>query len=187
VLAAALRTPAARPGRTALLLDVFGDLVARGAVQDEALAAGLFAGLDATAIDELGSELQQSRQSPRRVRCLLALGALRDGLALPLLVEALRSPVHEEALAAAFAIGQLPAAALTGLPATPGHPDRGQRAWLWLAAQCSAGVPLALAQAKALDLSAAERELVATGGFTFAQFPVFAELLRSAGPASSSF
>jgi len=180
-LVAALRLPGGRSGRAALLLDVANDLVARGRAADEGqLLRALFAGQPPDAAIELQQELRTSRQEPRRVRCLLALGALGTADARPPLLAALGSASLTEALAAAFALAQLPRAQLADLLDEARRPG----AWLLRAALCCAGLPDAERWLEGLDLSAAERRLLATGGFTFAQFPVFASLLRERPAAS---
>ncbi len=180
-LAAALRRPSVRDGRTALLLDVWGDLCARGHGDDEGLARALFAGQPTSVGRDLAIELQRSRQTPRRLRCLLALGVLAPAEARELLVAALRSPVMPEALAAGFALAQLPRQQLRDLLPVV---SRGEPAWLLRAALCCAGVPEACDWLAELELTPAERELLRTGNCTLAQFPVFAGLLRDRSPST---
>jgi hypothetical protein len=180
-LVAALRLPCARSGRACLLLDVANDLVARGRAADEGqLVRALFAGQPPETAAELQQELRTSRQEPRRVRCLLALGALGTDDARPPLLATLRGRSLSEAQAAAFALAQLPRALLADLLDEARRPD----AWLLRAALCCAGLPGSERWLEGLDLSPAERQLLAGGGFTFAQFPVFAALLRERGAAT---
>src|SRR5262249_34212047 len=148
---------------------------------DERPPRPLFAGQPAPIVDELAQELQQSRQESRRVRCLLALGALGDAQALPVLLAAVRGASLPEAYAAAFALASLPVAALTELVPLAA---RSPQSWLLRAALCRAGVPGSAAWIDALDLSPAERRLCRVGAFTFAQFPVFAALLRERATAA---
>jgi hypothetical protein len=180
-LVAALRLPCGRSGRTALLLDVANDLVARGRAADEGqLLRALFAGQPPDTAAELQQELRTSRQQPRRVRCLLALGALGTADARPPLLATLRGASLPEACAAAYALAQLPRALLADLLDEARRPG----AWLLRAALCCAGLPGSERWLEGLDLSAAERRLLAGGSFTLAQFPVFAALLRERGAAN---
>lgn len=180
-LAAALRADCRRPGRAALLLDVFADLVARGAADDERLAHALFTRQPPSIVAELCAELRDGRHGARRCRALLALGALGHPGARPVLLDALHGAALPEAHAAAFALGMLPRTELRDL--LP-EAERGADAWLLRAALCRAGEPRALQWIETLDLSPAERELLGAGGFTFAQFPVFAAILRDRGTAT---
>ncbi|MGE3173617.1 MAG: hypothetical protein AB7O97_13415 [Planctomycetota bacterium] len=184
-LAAALRALPYRPGRSALLLDVWSDRVARtDDDDDEALARTLFGGQPPAAASELGDELQRSRHTPRRVRCLLALGALGAGAVRDQLVQHLQSRVLPEAMAAAFALAQLPHAELRPLLEPQRRPlVPTSRAWLLRAALCRAGVDRAGTWLDELDLTPAERDMLGAG-CTFRQFPVLAALLRDRGPAS---
>src|SRR5262249_14169599 len=108
----------------------------------------------------------------------LALGAVGDAAARPVLLAAMKSPSWCEAIAAAFALGALPAKDLADLIDTARIPPANPPAWLLRAALCSAGVRGTASWIEALDVSPAERGLLAAGGFPFAQFPVFAARLR---------
>jgi HEAT repeats len=172
-LAAALRTMRERQGRGRLLLDVFADLVARSAgTDDDRTARLLFAGQPV--VGELQDEFASCREAPRRRRILLALGVRGDPSALPLLEQAVRSSSQTEAIAAAWAIGQMPVDALEQLVARAQTPDQ----WLLRAALALAGVPAATNWLAGLDLTRAERATLLLGGLDFPAFALSAPLFR---------
>ena len=180
-VAAAVRVVQHRPGRTALLLDAWRDQATRGSCDDEVFARMLFAQQPTTVAAELTAELQDTRRTRRRVQCLLALGALGAPTARSVLLASMGSPSLDEAHAAAFALGMLPHDDLTDLLA---RAQSGPQDWLLRAALCCAGEPQARAWIESLEVTEAEHELLTTGGFSFAQFPVFADLLRQRGTPS---
>ena len=180
-VAAAIRVVQHRPGRTTLLLDAWRDRATRGPCNDEAFARTLFAQQPNSVAAELTAELQETHRTPRRVQCLLALGALSAPTARSVLLASLSSQSLEEAYAAAFALGMLPHDHLTDLVA---RAMDGPQDWLLRAALCCAGEPRARAWVGTLEVTDAEHELLTAGGFSFAQFPVFADLLRQRGTPS---
>ena len=136
-IAAALRG-AERPHPATLLLDLWHDLAARGAVaDDEHTAAAWFTGQGAAMFADLAAELRSSRDGARRLRCLLALGCAGDASSLPTLLERLDSTHVDEALTAAFAIACLPRHVLQPLVTMAARPD----AYLLRAALVRADLP----------------------------------------------
>jgi len=88
--------------------------------------------------------------------------------------------VQPEAHAAAFALAQFAPAQLRDLLPEAARGDR----CLLRAALCRAGLPEALEWLRSLDLTPAERALLADGECTLAQFPVLAALLHDRGPST---
>jgi hypothetical protein len=174
-LAAALRSADRRAGTAKLLLDVFGDLAARGAVaDDETTAESLFHGQPRRVAAELLDELQSSGETPRRVRALLALGIVGDATMRHVLLSWMRSPGREEAHAAAFALAMLPCSALEDLAA---QAARQPGLWLLRTALLRARVPAADTWLEQLALTAEERALLRSP-FSFRQLPIVAACFR---------
>lgn len=112
-LAAALRSGLRPSGTATLLLDSWQELAVRGALGDDEYAASAwFAGQPTTTFGELEDELRTCASSPRRVRCLLALGFATNDSVLPTLLDRTRRGPEIEAAAAAFALARLPRTAL---------------------------------------------------------------------------
>jgi len=115
-LAAALRSGLRPRGTATLLLDAWQELAIRGALgADEFVAQSWFAGQPPATFGELEDELRTCGSSPRRVRCLLALGFSPDERVLPTLLDRVRRGPELEAAAAAFALARLPRTALAPL------------------------------------------------------------------------
>lgn len=139
LIASALRgAERARPA--ALLLNLWHDLAALGAIaDDERTAVAWFVGQPASMFADLMAELRDCADAPRRRRCLLALGCADDARPLPTLLGWLDSPHFDDAHTAAFAIGCLPRHVLLTLLEAAGKPE----AFLLRAALLRADLPAA--------------------------------------------
>lgn len=173
-VAAALRAPVARPQRSELLLSVWADLVARGGADDDATAQRLFAEQPPSCTGELLAALDCAR-APERRRICLALGVLGDVQAEDRLLGIVDGGGRDEAMAAAWAIGRMPnvAEAAPQLLANAASPP-----WLLRAALTQAGAPVSKQWLAELDLTPAERALLAGGPLSLRQFAVAAAWFR---------
>ncbi len=137
-VAAALRADRRAAGGASLALDCWHALATTGGLADEAgAAAAWFAGSPARHFAELVAEYSVARDATRRQRILFALGCAADGSTVQPLLLHLASRRREEALAAAYALAQLPHRDLRPLvPAAQRDPD----AWLLRAALLHAGL-----------------------------------------------
>lgn len=178
-VAAALRSEPRDDGGAALLLDLWHDLAVRGAhADDERVAPAWFAGQPPVTFAQVAAELRGCRSAPRRQRCLLALGQSPDPGALAILLEHARSPHHDEAHAAAFAIAAMPHALLATVAPLAGDDD----AFLLRAALARAGLPAAQPWLHALSLQPAE--LARVRGCAFAEFSEITCWFRERGAAA---
>lgn len=175
-VAASLRAPAAHDGRARLLLDLWGDAAVRGLLRDDpASAARLFAGQPAGTGAELIREFDDSRSAERRMRCLLALGILRDPASQTFLVRQISGPVRPEAIAATWCLARLPAASLR--PLLQRAVDA--RQWLLRCALIVAEVEDSLPWLSAAGLDAHESALVRAATASPADLERAAGLLRT--------
>ncbi|MEO6596522.1 MAG: hypothetical protein ABIP94_17360, partial [Planctomycetota bacterium] len=178
-LAAALRCGVRPSGSAALLLDAWQDLVALGALEDEPGATWLwFGGQPPAVFAELENELRTSRSTPRRLRCVLALGCCPDASTLPVLLERLQSRHQGEAHAAAFAIAGLPRRCLQTLVAKATADDE---QFLLRAALARAALPESRAWTDAMALSPAQLRFLDSA--SLAQFPIVVGWFRERLPA----
>lgn len=170
VIAAALRTPFQRPGRSRLLLDLWGDASSRGQLfDDEVTGALLFTGQPAGSARELIEELSDSGNAARRQRCLLAIGMLGDASVRLHLERLLHGPARPEAVAAAWALGRLQPEELKDLNRPACH-------WLLRAALVVAGAPGT--EFWLTGLTADERAFATRARPGLADFARIAELMR---------
>jgi len=176
-LAAALASIERRAGRTGLLLDLWQSLQDRGLVRDAGyLAERWFRGLPAVTTLELATVARSTGKASRRRQCITALGARRDSRALPYLLDLIAGPRHGDAVMAAHALAELsPADVDAQLLAL--H-RRSRRPHLLLAALAGMRSPRVQARIQAMELTAAEREFLATGRFNPEQFTLAARLFR---------
>ena len=172
---AALRAPLSRPGRTELLMTVWSDLAVRELVpDDDVTAARLFAAQPLACTTELLQRFLRAG-APERRRCCLALGVLGDAQATDQLVQCLGAPWHDEAVAAAWALGRLSAPPSGDLLATA---ERDANAWLLRAGLTQQLLPVSKVWLAELDLNADERALLLTGPLRLEQFTTCARWFR---------
>jgi hypothetical protein len=175
-IAAALRGDSGRGDAAAFLLEIWRDLSLRGlAADDEAAARSLFVDGGRELSRQLVDLLSHRLQSAERQRCFLALGTIADPECRDLLWHALRRPSQPEAIAAAWALAQLPATELEDLAPTM---RRGHEDWLLRASLIAAGCEVA--EAWLADLGASDEQLEAwrTAGRSLPRFQAIAALLR---------
>jgi len=175
-LAVALRGGGGRPGAACFLLEAWRQLADHGrGGDDDDMARSLFGGGGPQLAAELTGLLARRLQPAERVRCFLALGSIGDPDSRSVLLRGLRLPAQPEALAAAWALAQLPAAALDDLGA---RARRNADDWLLRAALTAAGCAAAEHWLPDLAVSREEREWLRGAGRSLPRFVAAAALLR---------
>jgi len=151
----------------------------RAQVGDERAAQLWFAGQPEATFAAVREELAAARSAPRRVRCLLALGAGpddEDGQNRAVLVAWTAAACRDEAYAAAFALAQHVATNGRALDPAVAKAAQDRDAYLLRAALARAGIAEAEAWVAPLSLTGAERALLT--GCAFDRFPAVAAWFR---------
>ncbi len=172
----ALSSLAERPGRVALMLDLWEDLDRKGGDRDDLnLAREWFAPLPFASGRELRDEFTRSRRASRREHCLLALAAQAGPRQSEFLLRTVAGPRLPESELAAYALGQLP------VDGDDLHEqfDGSRRSYLLLAALACREDPRLSRIIERMELTQEEAMFLEAGVFTLEQFTIAASLFRN--------
>ncbi len=162
-----------RPGRAALIVRLFEELRVRGAIADEfELAVQWFVPQPASCTSELVELLRRSRGADDRRICMLGLAARADASASEALIEVVEGASQDDALLAAFALGQFE----SGADDLDARPLR--REYLRVTALACRRDAEVAARLAAMRLSLEEHLFLLAGGFNEQQFKIAASLFR---------
>lgn len=172
----ALSSLTERPGRVALMLDLWEDLDRKGGDRDDLnLAREWFAPLPFTSGRELRDEFTRSRRANRRRHCLLALAVQAGPMQSEFLLRTVAGPRLPESELAAYALGQL---AVDGDDLHE-QLDGSRRSYLLLAALACREDPRLSRIIERMELTQEEAMFLAAGVFTLEQFTIAASLFRN--------
>ncbi len=166
-----------RPGRVAVLLDIWDELRARRALgSDETrLLESSFRQLPPAATAELMTAAQAAKRPDRRLQCLTALGWRRDPSSVGFLLRLVDSRHHETALASGHVLSRMPVSTEDEIAACI---ERSRRAYVLLAALCGMRSKLPRSKLRTTTLTREETAFLWDGAFNANQFGIACALCR---------